>query len=85
MGVVVRPETVHLARDGVLRGVVRRAIYLGSQVEYEVEVGRLRLQAVGRSPLEESLFAEGEHVGVTIGFHVAHVLAQEEMHQGGFP
>jgi iron(III) transport system ATP-binding protein len=83
VGVVVRPETVHLARDGALRGVVRHAVYLGSQVEYEVDVGRLRLQAVGRSPLEEGLFAEGEDVGVTIGFHVAHVLAQEEMHREG--
>jgi iron(III) transport system ATP-binding protein len=79
VGVVVRPETVHLTRDGALRGRVRRATYLGSQVEYEVEVGSLRLQAVGRSPLEEGLFAEGELVGVTIGFRVAHVLAQEEM------
>ena len=74
VGVVVRPETVHLSREGALRGVVRRVIYLGSQVEYEVEVGALRLQAIGRSPLEEGIFAEGEAVGVTIGFHVAHVL-----------
>jgi iron(III) transport system ATP-binding protein len=75
VGVVVRPETVHLGRDGAYRGVVRRAIYLGSQVEYEVEIGGLRLQAIGRSPLEEGIFAEGEPVGVTVGFHVAHLLA----------
>jgi iron(III) transport system ATP-binding protein len=77
VGVVVRPETVHLGRDGAHRGVVRRAIYLGSQVEYEVEVAGLRLQAVGRSPLEEGIFSEGEPVGVTIGFHVAHLLPLE--------
>jgi iron(III) transport system ATP-binding protein len=77
VGVVVRPETVHLSRDGAYRGVVRRAIYLGSQVEYDVEVGRLALQAIGRSPLEEGIFSEGEAVGVTIGFHVAHLLALE--------
>jgi hypothetical protein len=46
-------------------------------------LAHLRLQAVGRSPLEEGLFTEGEHVGITIGFHVAHVLAQEEMYRGG--
>jgi iron(III) transport system ATP-binding protein len=74
VGVVVRPETVHLARDGALRGVVRRAVYLGSQVEYEVEVGGTLLQAIGRSPLEEGIFTEGEDVGVTIGFQVAHLL-----------
>lgn len=74
VGVVVRPETVHLGREGPLRGVVRRAIYLGSQIEYEVDVGALRLQAIGRSPLEEGIFSEGEHVGITIGFNVAHVL-----------
>jgi iron(III) transport system ATP-binding protein len=75
VGVVVRPETVRLGRAGAIRGVVRRAVYLGSQVEYEVEVGPLRLQALGRSPLEEGIFAEGEAVGVEIGFHVAHLLA----------
>jgi hypothetical protein len=31
------------------------------------------LQAIGRSPLEEWIFAEGESVKVSIGFHVAHV------------
>ncbi|MDR7419223.1 MAG: ABC transporter ATP-binding protein [Armatimonadota bacterium] len=77
VGVVVRPETVHLGRDGALRGVVRRAIYLGSQVEYEVDIGGLALQAIGRSPLEEGIFSEGETVGVTIGFHVAHLLLLE--------
>jgi hypothetical protein len=74
VAVVVRPETVHLGRTGPLRGVVRRATYLGSQIEYEVEVGTLRLQAIGRSPLEEGIFREGETVGVTIGFNVAHAL-----------
>jgi iron(III) transport system ATP-binding protein len=74
VGVVVRPETVHLGREGPLRGVVRRAIYLGSQIEYEVEVETLRLQAIGRSPLEEGIFREGELVGVAIAFHVAHIL-----------
>jgi iron(III) transport system ATP-binding protein len=74
VAVIVRPETVHLGPSGPLRGVVRRATYLGSQVEYEVAVGTLRLQAIGRSPLEEGIFREGETVGVTIGFQVAHVL-----------
>jgi iron(III) transport system ATP-binding protein len=77
VGLVVRPETVHVTRDGALRGEVRRATYLGSQVEYEVEVGGLRLQAIGRSPLEEGIFSEGDAVGVTIGFHVAHLLVLE--------
>lgn len=74
VGVVVRPETVHLAPEGTLRGAVRRAVYLGSQVEYEVEVGGTLLQAIGRSPLEEGIFREGQDVGVTIGFGVAHLL-----------
>ena len=77
VGVVVRPETVRLGGTGGVRGVVRRAVYLGSQVEYEVEVGPLRLQAMGRSPLEEGIFAEGTVVGVEIGFHVAHLLVLE--------
>jgi hypothetical protein len=39
-----------------------------------VEVGTLRRQAIGRSPLEEGIFTEGEAVGMTIGSHAAHVL-----------
>jgi len=74
VGIVVRPETVHIGRDGTLPGIVRRAMYLGSQVEYEVEANGLLLQAIGRSPLEEGIFTEGQAVGVTIGFHVAHLL-----------
>jgi iron(III) transport system ATP-binding protein len=74
VGIVVRPETVHIGRDGTLPGIVRRAMYLGSQVEYEVEAKGLLLQAIGRSPLEEGIFTEGQAVGVTIGFHVAHLL-----------
>lgn len=81
VGVVVRPETVHLGPQGPYRGVVRRAVYLGSQVEYEVEVNGMRLEAVGRSPLEEGIFAEGDSVGVTIGFEVAHLVEIE----GGSP
>lgn len=81
VGAVVRPETVHLGREGPYRGIVRRAVYLGSQVEYEVDLNGLRLEAVGRSPLEEGIFAESDSVGVTIGFEVAHLLEIE----GGSP
>ncbi len=77
VAVVVRPETVHLGRGDGLVGTVRRAVYLGSQVEYEVEVMGLRLEAIGRSPLEEGIFAEGDQVGVTVGFQVAHLLDLE--------
>ena len=82
VGVVVRPETVRVGREGALRGVVHRATYLGSQVEYEVEANGMVLQAVGRSPLEEGIFREGETVGLSIGFHVAHLLALAEGEKG---
>jgi iron(III) transport system ATP-binding protein len=80
VAVVVRPETVHVGRDGAFRGVVRRTVYLGSQVEYEVEVDGLLLQAIGRSPLEEGIFGEGQAVGITVGFQVAHLLELEGTH-----
>ena len=51
--VVVRPETVHLGRDGTYRGVVRSAIYLGSQVEYEVAVARPRCRRLAEAPLKK--------------------------------
>jgi len=76
---VVRPETIHLAptataETSAFTGMIRRAVYLGSTVEYEIEWGRTTILAVISSPLEHGVLAEGTAVAFTFPPGTAHVL-----------
>jgi iron(III) transport system ATP-binding protein len=64
---IVRPEMIQIKKTGGLyHGLVRRAVYLGDVIEYEVEIqGRLIL-GVETDPHVTELFPEGEQV--TLGF-----------------
>jgi iron(III) transport system ATP-binding protein len=79
--VVVRPETIRLARaDGVetvsrpFTGTIRRATYLGSTAEYEIDWEGNTLLAVIYSPLEHGLFPEGTQVALDIPAATIHIL-----------
>jgi len=61
---VVRPETIRIVPNtfsgsSAFAGTIRRAIYLGSTVEYEIEWGGTTILAVTASPLEHGVLAEG--------------------------
>ncbi len=62
MTVMIRPEHVQLfgAQQASLRGQIRRRLYLGDRVSYQIEVGRQLLLA--NDPTGS--FAEGDPVGV---------------------
>ncbi|HOG47287.1 MAG TPA: ABC transporter ATP-binding protein [Anaerolineae bacterium] len=64
---VLRPEAVRLSepREGLPQGQVRQATYLGSQVEYEVEVGDQMLTVVDYEPWSGHVFAEGAQVAIS--------------------
>jgi iron(III) transport system ATP-binding protein len=62
---IVRPEMVKVKRDqGQFSGIVRRAVYLGDVMEYDVEVAGNLVTGVEADPSVTELFAEGEHVRV---------------------
>jgi iron(III) transport system ATP-binding protein len=62
---VVRPEALHVvAQGGQYRGTVRWASYLGSLVEYEVEVAGQRLAIMDTDPRNTVIHLAGQEVGV---------------------
>lgn len=72
---VVRPEAVRIGEPGApWQGKVRRATYLGSAVDYDVEVSGQMLIIQDTNPTRPQIFAEGEMVGITLLDGCVHVL-----------
>jgi iron(III) transport system ATP-binding protein len=72
---VVRPEAIRVGeKNGSWAGVVRRATYLGSSVDYEVAVGGSTLSVQETNPQRTEVFREGEQVSVSILDGCVHVL-----------
>jgi iron(III) transport system ATP-binding protein len=64
---IVRPEMVHVDRAGGLyTGTVRRAVYLGDVMEYDVEVSGQLITGLEVDPSVTELYPEGDTV--TVGF-----------------
>jgi len=85
---VVRPETLRLApaspaNPKTFQGIIRRAVYLGSTIEYEIEWDGATLLAVIGSPLEHGLLPEGSPVSFDFPADTAHILPKEAEGIGG--
>ncbi len=66
---IVRPEMTRVKKTGEqFKGIVRRAVYLGDVIEYDVEVGGQLITGLETDPYVMELFPEGEEV--TVGFAV---------------
>ena len=64
---IVRPEMIQIKKTGGLyNGVVRRAVYLGDEMEYVVEISGFSILGSETDPHVTELFPEGEEV--TLGF-----------------
>ncbi|MER2598851.1 MAG: ABC transporter ATP-binding protein [Caldilineales bacterium] len=75
---VVRPDAIHLTPEsGQFRGVVRRSTYLGSQVEYVVDVAGQALIAVESDPRHVVVYPAGTPVGVNLLAETVYVLPKE--------
>ena len=49
---IVRPEMIRIKKTGELfKGIIRRAVYLGDVIEYDVEVKRAIDHRLGNGPL----------------------------------
>ena len=64
---IIRPEMIRIKKTGeVFKGVIRRAVYLGDVIEYDVEVSGQLMTGLETDPYVLELFPEGEQV--TVGF-----------------
>jgi len=64
---IVRPEMIQIKKTGGLyNGLVRRAAYLGDEMEYVVEISGVPILGIETDPHVTELFPEGEQV--TLGF-----------------
>jgi len=75
---VLRPEVVEIdPPQPVAQGVVRRAAYLGSVIEYDVEVAGQLLALTERDPRRMTLHAEGTEVGLRFLEECLYVLPKQ--------
>ena len=78
---IVRPEMIRVKQSGeLLKGTVRRAVYLGDVMEYDVEVGGECLTGLETDPYVTRLFPEGEPVSVGLAEGCIQVLPAEDRH-----
>ncbi len=77
---VVRPESVKLTpkKPDTLTGIVREAVYLGSQMVYEVEVAKNVITVEIANPQEHMVFKAGEEVTISFQEKSLHILPYEE-------
>ncbi|HNS01326.1 MAG TPA: ABC transporter ATP-binding protein [Anaerolineae bacterium] len=72
---VVRPDAIRLTEEaGQFAGVVKRSTYLGSQVEYEVDVAGQVLIVVESDPRHVVVYPPGAQVGVNVLAEAIYVL-----------
>ena len=78
---IVRPEMIRIKKTGELfKGVIRRAVYLGDVIEYDVEVSGLLITGLESDPYVMELFPEGEQVTVGFAEGCIQVLPAENNH-----
>jgi iron(III) transport system ATP-binding protein len=71
---IIRPEMITIKSDGDIKGIVRRASYLGDTVDYEIEANGQLLTAVETDPSVTVIHPEGSAVGIDFHIDCIHVL-----------
>lgn len=76
---IIRPEAIHLAESGDgFPGKVERATYLGSSVEYVVNVAGQHIAAVDYESYRRRIFQPGEDVVIRFDRDGFHLLKKDE-------
>ncbi len=76
---VVRPEGMRLTTEPTgVPGVVRRAAYLGAQVDYEVDVAGTPVAVVDTDPRRPAVYARNDAVRVQMLPETVYVLPERE-------
>lgn len=75
----VRPESITLVSEGDgIPGIVSRAIYFGSKIEYGIEIGENNLTVEIYNPQLSVTFNEGDHVRAQLDVECVRVLKAED-------
>lgn len=72
--VVARPEAIELGGTDGLKAIVRRVAYLGSVIDYDVEVNGQLIGVLVYDPRRKALYNEGEEVGLHFISEAAYLL-----------
>lgn len=73
---VLRPEMIWISEgEGVFRGVVKRSVYLGNAIEYEVAVDGASLIVMETNPRRMKLYPPGTSVSLDALMDMAHFLS----------
>ena len=76
---VIRPESVSLADpgEGLLEGIVRKAVFFGNFVEYEVQIKDFRIRVESYCPQEKKIFHVDDKVGVKFNLESIRILEKK--------
>ncbi len=78
---VVRPEMIRVKKTGeMFNGIIRRSVYLGDVIEYDVDVNGQLITGTETDPYVMDLFPEGEKVTVGFAEGCIQVLPAEKNH-----
>jgi iron(III) transport system ATP-binding protein len=78
---VVRPEMIRVKKTGeMFSGIIRRSVYLGDVIEYDVDVNGQMITGTETDPYVMDLFPEGEQVTVGFAEGCIQVLPAEKNH-----
>jgi iron(III) transport system ATP-binding protein len=78
---VVRPEMIRVKKTGeMFNGIIRRSVYLGDVIEYDVDVNGQMITGTETDPYVMDLFPEGEQVTVGFAEGCIQVLPAEKNH-----
>ena len=75
INLIVRPEMMRIKKTGeMFDGVIRRSVYLGNCIEYDIEVGGNLITGTENDPNILEMFPEGEKVTVGIAENCVQIL-----------
>ncbi|MDT8858941.1 ABC transporter ATP-binding protein [Alkalihalobacillus sp. MEB130] len=71
---VSRPEFWYVSETGYYQGIIRRAIYFGNFVEYEVEIGNQRITFEDYNQSVNGIYQEGDSISLDLKENTINVL-----------
>lgn len=77
--IIARPEAISLSKDITdISGIVNRATYFGSKVEYEIEVNKENVIVETYNPHVNMIFKVGQKIGVNLDSNCLRLLPEKD-------